>query len=562
MSAQPLQPGQFVTRNGAELYDPTTKTPLRWVSFNTPTLHFIDDPSFLVPTTYEQEDLARSVSLLGGRVVRLYTLGVQGRGDAAWDKGNFPGPMKHVIKRRTKSTAPAGQLFELNEIVMRGLDNAVAAAERSGIRIIFPFLDNWEWWGGYPQFTYLINDSAAPATFFTDPTIITNYKTLIRLVLTRNNTITGRLYSDEPAILAWETGNELEYNNGRVPTSWTSDIAAHIKSIDKNHLVADGSWKHGWDDSALADPNIDLYSNHYYPQFELPKSEWIGVGVLAAVMGIAFMVMCFTICFSKRVSWIRIPTDYENIKRESKKRKLLTLAIALFVLAGAAGGIGAIVGHRMTVPLYADRASSDAATVSAHDKAFFAGEFGLASSKAMQGLIDNHLARSSKGFAGAMVWSLRGHARGGGFNTHAEDHGYQAYHYPGFTTFGDDEKTILAAVTKGAREAAAQTGYTIPSPALPIPPTLLPITNTTFFRWQGSYGAYNYDLERADGANATAAAAWTIVGGGLSDAINTNSTATMFTETTAQNGKAYSYRVRARNEVGVGEPSNVVSFTA
>jgi endo-1,4-beta-mannosidase len=57
----------------------------------------------------------------------------------------------------------------------------------------------------------------------------------VSFVLNRRNTYTGTLYKDDKAILAWETGNELY-----CPYSWTKQIAAHIKSLDSNHLVWDG----------------------------------------------------------------------------------------------------------------------------------------------------------------------------------------------------------------------------------------------------------------------------------------------------------------------------------
>jgi len=43
---------------------------------------------------------------------------------------------------------------------------------------------------------------------------------------------------DEPAILAWETGNELP----NPPTAWSARISAYIKSLDSNHLVLDGTY--------------------------------------------------------------------------------------------------------------------------------------------------------------------------------------------------------------------------------------------------------------------------------------------------------------------------------
>ena len=35
---------------------------------------------------------------------------------------------------------------------------------------------------------------------------------MMAYVLNRRNTITGVRYGDDPCVLAWETGNELQYN--------------------------------------------------------------------------------------------------------------------------------------------------------------------------------------------------------------------------------------------------------------------------------------------------------------------------------------------------------------
>lgn len=49
---------------------------------------------------------------------------------------------------------------------------------------------------------------------------------MIRQVITRTNTVTGRAYYDEKAIMAWETGNELEDTNA----DFLHQTAAWIKN--------------------------------------------------------------------------------------------------------------------------------------------------------------------------------------------------------------------------------------------------------------------------------------------------------------------------------------------
>ena len=64
---------------------------------------------------------------------------------------------------------------------------------------------------------------------------------------------------DEKAIMAWETGNELEDTNA----DFLHQTAAWIKKWAPHQLVVDGTYKK-INSFALTDPNVDIVSNHYY----------------------------------------------------------------------------------------------------------------------------------------------------------------------------------------------------------------------------------------------------------------------------------------------------------
>ncbi|MCP4920934.1 MAG: glycoside hydrolase family 5 protein, partial [Proteobacteria bacterium] len=67
-------------------------------------------------------------------------------------------------------------------------------------------------------------------------------------------------YADDPTILAWETGNELD-----APTAWTDAVVAHLEELDPNHLIVDGTY--GVNPDSLTNPDVDIVSNHYYWPF-------------------------------------------------------------------------------------------------------------------------------------------------------------------------------------------------------------------------------------------------------------------------------------------------------
>ena len=117
--------------------------------------------------------------------------------------------------------------------------------------------------GKTPRWLGLSNTSS----FYTDEQAIGAFRTYVKRRLDHVNPYTGRRARDEPAIIAWESGNELtmlEHNDGGPPPAeWTCGLAHFIKGIDANHLFMDGAY--GVDPNTLGCAAVDLHSNHYYP---------------------------------------------------------------------------------------------------------------------------------------------------------------------------------------------------------------------------------------------------------------------------------------------------------
>jgi mannan endo-1,4-beta-mannosidase len=237
----------FLTRSGDRLMEGDKE--YRFVSFNIPNLHLVEDNmafdatnEWRFPDEYEITDALTSVKLMGGRAVRVYVVSVC--------RADGPNAIPcHVVN-------PG----EFNEEAFRALDRVLEVANRVGVRVIIPLVDNWKWWGGAEQYA---GHRGKPAeAFWTDRAIVDDFKRTVSFVLNRRNTYTGTLYKDDKAVFAWETGNEL-----LSPYSWTKEIAAHIKSLDANHLVWDGYYIGNREilPEALDDPNIDIVSSHHYP---------------------------------------------------------------------------------------------------------------------------------------------------------------------------------------------------------------------------------------------------------------------------------------------------------
>jgi hypothetical protein len=242
----------FITVRGDQLFE--GDRPFRFISWDIPNLQLIEDNvafaetnPWRLPDRFELTDALATVRQMGGTVVRTYVLSVIRTNDA-------PGVPRHVL-------GPG----KFNEEAFRALDLAVQVANEQGIRLIIPFVDNWVWQGGrgeYAGFRGKTKDD-----FWTDPQLIADFKETIRFVVLRTNTLTGVRYCDDPAILCWETGNELSS-----PPAWTREIAAYIKTLDPRHLVMDGFNTSVLRPESLEMPEVDIVTTHHYPGGRAQKS--------------------------------------------------------------------------------------------------------------------------------------------------------------------------------------------------------------------------------------------------------------------------------------------------
>ena len=183
-------------------------------------------------------------------------------------------------------------------------------------------------------------------------------------------------------------------------------------------------------------------------------------------------------------------------------------------------------------------------------KPYVVGEFGFVPTAKMD---DAMKAIMDSGTSGGLLWSLRFRDRDGGFYWHSEPglggNLYKAFHWPA-STIGDvyDEINLMAVVRSNA---FAIRGLAMPPVSVPMPPQLLPITDAAAISWQGSVGAQNYIVERAPKASGP----WTVAGKGIDESFVQYRP--LFCDESVTQGHWY-YRVRANNESGTSEPSNII----
>ena len=433
----PAQMRNFITTRGDKLMDGDEE--IRFVSFNIPNLHYIEDnlafnePNpWRVADEFEIRDSLTSIRQMGATVTRMYVPSVRKEIDDSSIIRHIEGP------------------GWFNEEAFKGYDRVLQIANQTGVRIIFPLLDNWWWWGGPKEYARFREKKKEE--FWTDSLLIADFKKTVSFIVNRVNTLTGVPYKQDRAILGWETGNELQ-----APFSWTREIASYIKSLDTNHLVVEGTHSPEVSDAALLEPTIDVVSTHYY----LPFDQTIG--------------------------WIT------KAREKSRNRK-----------------------------------------------PYFVGEFGFMPTPDMRRVLDTVIAT---GVSGIMLWSLRSHNRDGGFYYHSI-----VYRWPGFESGRRwDEINILAMFREKAWQINGRAPEPIPPPG---PPKLLPIETPWKISWQGSTGASSYMIERKSEDDLL----WQVIATKVSDA--EAGYRPLFMDTTAEVGKSYLYRVRAKNGSGYSEPSD------
>lgn len=193
------------------------------------------------------------------------------------------------------------------------MDYLIAKAGELGVKLVIPLTNNWNAFGGMDQYVRWAGGQYHD-DFYRDLQIRGWYKDWVSHVLNRVNTVTGVAYKDDPTIMTWELANEPRcVGSGTYPrspncdsallTSWAAEMSAHVKSIDKNHLVSVGDegfycnnpnsddWTEtcsdGVDTVAFTElPTIDVMSFHLYPDHwgkDVAWSEdWITSHIRAA----------------------------------------------------------------------------------------------------------------------------------------------------------------------------------------------------------------------------------------------------------------------------------------
>ncbi|WP_168187170.1 cellulase family glycosylhydrolase [Salinibacterium sp. UTAS2018] len=241
----------------------------------------------------------------------IRTWGFQDYGDTD-GAGVAPGDFEGIWYQSWDDTAGA-PVVNTGATGLEKLDFVIAEAAARDIKLVIPFTNNWNAYGGMDQYVQWagLNEHSA---FYTDERIRSWYKEWVATLLNRTNSITGVQYKDDPTILAWELANEPSCTGSgtladgecdtATITEWADEMSRHVKSIDRIHLLGVGdegffcgdedTWTlthefgasghgagfgencgNGVDTVALASlRNIDVMSMHLYPDHWQTSTDW------------------------------------------------------------------------------------------------------------------------------------------------------------------------------------------------------------------------------------------------------------------------------------------------
>ncbi len=184
---------------------------------------------------------------------RLSALGVKNLRVVAGSEGPDKEPYRMLPSLQT---SPG----KYNQDVLEGLDFLLSEMNKRDMVAVMCMNDFWNWSGGMSQ--YLVWAGAAnsipypppnpggdwwkfqtfTAQFYSNSKAVEMFNNHLRFIINRKNSITGKLYKEDPTIFSWELGNEPRgVNNQEIFSSWVDQTSGLIKSLDKNHLVTTGS---------------------------------------------------------------------------------------------------------------------------------------------------------------------------------------------------------------------------------------------------------------------------------------------------------------------------------
>ena len=152
---------------------------------------------------------------------------------------------------------------EYNQDLLLGLDFLLDEMAKRDMKAVI-FLNNfWEWSGGMTVWSEWFGGKPSidpsetgdwsgymnqSAEFYRNEKAQIAWQAFIKLIITRKNSINGKVYKDDPTIMAWQLSNEPRPGNGEEGLkhkdafiSWIHESSKFIKELAPHQLVSTGN---------------------------------------------------------------------------------------------------------------------------------------------------------------------------------------------------------------------------------------------------------------------------------------------------------------------------------
>ena len=200
--------------------------------------------------------------------------------------------MKSGVKPATTS-APG----KYDESLLAGMDFLVAELAKRDMTAVIYLGNYWQWSGGFSQYVEWFEGTKAvdpnvskdydtyirnTAKFYKSKASQVEFRNVIKTIVGRVNTITGKPYASDPTIMSWQLANEprpglagASAEDKEIYVKWIDEMAGYIQELDKNHLVSTGS-----EGLAGSSQDADLYARAHatrdvdYLTYHLWPKNW------------------------------------------------------------------------------------------------------------------------------------------------------------------------------------------------------------------------------------------------------------------------------------------------
>jgi len=218
--------------------------------------------------------------------------------------------------KRAVTPAVMQQPESVDETLWKGLDFLLEEMRRRDMRAVLYLNNYWQWSGGMSQYMAWFNGKPVvdpdvtgdwnafmdnSAAFYREPRAQEAWRSVIRQLIGRKNSVNGRSYADDPTIMSWQLANEPRPGsdaNARphfdVFVKWVDETAGYIKSLAPKQLVSTGN--EGWMGSAGSrdlfvrshvTKNVDYLTYHMWA----PNWQWFNPKNAAATYDGAWQKM-------------------------------------------------------------------------------------------------------------------------------------------------------------------------------------------------------------------------------------------------------------------------------